>query len=352
MIRLFRRSGRSRPTKSPRLRVERLEARDVPAVFYHGGALLTHAQLSTVYYGQDWPNNFGNALDAAALDQFYKNILPSSYMSMLGEYGVGKGGFVGHDVVSGGGSPAANTTVTEAGIQGMLSTELQSGRLPESTGSQLFMVYLPPNVKSQFDVTNSAYAHHNSFQMWFTHSVQTPIGRIVWQTLDNVYYGVVPHPTGNFTISGLNFFQQQTEVSSHELTEAVTDPRVWQDAAGWHGTGWHAGAVGGNALGQEIGDLANLNYVTNFTFGFSLNPTYYTVQKEWSNYHNAAYLPPLDSSWYLPQSPLTPTSILPNIIHLAASGSTHERYVAIGTDGRFYVNWVLGANDYSGWSVA
>jgi hypothetical protein len=46
-----------------------------------------------------------------------------------------------------------------------------------------------------------------------------------------VYYAVVVDQAGNYNI-GSNYteFQNATEVASHELAEAVTDPQVWQDS--------------------------------------------------------------------------------------------------------------------------
>jgi hypothetical protein len=59
-----------------------------------------------------------------------------------------------------------------------------------------------------------------------------------------------------------------------------------KDAGGtWHGTGWHDG-TSGTALGNEIGDLANLDYTI-------LDG--YVVQREWSNYFNRDLAPLIDT---------------------------------------------------------
>src|SRR5262249_50622378 len=77
-------------------------------------------------------------------------------------------------------------------------------------------------------------------------------------------------PVGNADIHGFNAFQQQTEVSSHELAEAVTDPDTR--------TGWRDYSV----REGEIGDLA-VGY-----FGLLHG---YVVQAEYSNYYKGPVIP-------------------------------------------------------------
>src|SRR5262249_3980811 len=79
----------------------------------------------------------------------------------------------------------------------------------------------------------------------------------------DVRYAVITYPggaVGNASIRSLSAVQQLTEVSSHELAEAITDPDVNYKRLGWYD----------DRLG-EIGDIVNGQFVT-------LNG--YVVQKE------------------------------------------------------------------------
>ena len=332
---------------SVRLQLEQLEKREVPTTYgfnpfppptvtYHGGAVIPHVQEVNVFYGQDWSKT-ANVSDYQGLDQFMGTITKSSYLSMLGEYGVGLGSSLGHDMHFNWG-PAAYTTVTEQTIQNMLLSEINSGSLATPNGSTVYSVFLPPNVHSQFDSANSAMAHHSSFQI--------PVVTAVWYGNQlhfqitgyrDVYYIVVPHPQGNLADNGYNLtnlttdFQKQTEIVSHELAETVTDPRVWQDATGFHGTGWHNGTKG-NFLGDEIGDLVNQQVA--WLDG-------YAVQREWSNYWGRGISPLFDTSGG----------------HVTAGGYNVNTYYqgrhVLETVGSFsyppQMNWQLDDGSYAGW---
>ena len=128
----FRRHGAARtyaqPPRTARPQLEALEDRLVPSgVNYNGGPVLQHVQVENLYYGQAWAPNQTNINQ---LDQFMKTITGSDYMSMLGEYGVGKGSFLGHDIVNNASSPAAGATLNEFQIQYMLSQEILNKHVP------------------------------------------------------------------------------------------------------------------------------------------------------------------------------------------------------------------------------
>src|SRR5207249_5798565 len=262
------------------LQLEHLEDRKLLAVSFHGGPVIPHVKVENLYLGSDWASS-ANQLNMQQLNQSTIALTYSSYMSMLGEYGVGKGSFAKSDPVYG---QLQGSTVSETAIQSVLRTQIQLGFLDESDGSHFYVVYLPPNVHSQLDQQLGALGHHNSFDMLFWQGL--------WNySVDHVYYAVIPSPVGNpqgTSISGYSTFQQQTEIASHEIAEGVTDPQVWMDTSGnWHGTGWHDGS-NGNSLGQEIGDLVNQQVGT-------LNG--YLVQREWSNYFNRGILPQWDTAY-------------------------------------------------------
>src|SRR5205823_10709558 len=80
-----------RPPRSARPGLECLEGREVPAVTYHGGALLQNVEVQAVYYGSDW-NNAANSARRGQLESFLHDIVQGDYMDMLGNaYGTGRG---------------------------------------------------------------------------------------------------------------------------------------------------------------------------------------------------------------------------------------------------------------------
>jgi hypothetical protein len=89
--------------------------------------------------------------------------------------------------------------------------------------------------------------------------------------LGPIYYAVIPHPVGNSDNWGFNSFQQQTDVSSHELAEAATDPDCQ--------TGWQDPTTG---IEGEIGDLA---------MGYHARLDGYVVQAEYLNSYGGPVIP-------------------------------------------------------------
>jgi hypothetical protein len=260
--------------------------------------------LETVYWGQDWTQP-ANQTDQQNLDNFAKTMAQSSYLSMLGEYGVGTGSWSKNDIVTNSQSPANGGTVSDADIENMLANEIRAGNLHESTGQQVYLVYLPPGVHSSND-EHVDLAHHASFTMQFRHSgYNRYIGWYSYSTTDTVPFAVIPDPSTNSGTNpstgqgwgwnthlpgnsgagdisaGWTNFQKQTEVSSHELAEALTNPAQYQDGSGtWHG-GWWDGTTG-----NEIGDIANLD--ATYMDG-------YIVQREYSNYFGRDIAPFIDT---------------------------------------------------------
>jgi hypothetical protein len=165
-------------------------------------------------------------------------------MDMLGEYGVGRGQFVGHDFDPIGPAPANVIQIVD--IEQMLVTQLEQGLLQPPDGNLVYFVFLPPQV------TVSDGKGYQGVHTWVPN---TEFGPII--------FAVITQPYGVATLD------VQTGISSHELAEVATDPT---------GQGWFAGVPNGG----EIGDLCNDQ------FGSFKG---YVVQKEWSNQYQTGILP-------------------------------------------------------------
>src|SRR6516162_11140501 len=76
-----------------RLAVECLEGRELPAVTFHGGPVLSHVEIQPLFLGSEWATNPNLAAEANQITQYLQLLTNSSYMDMLtwAGYGVGRG---------------------------------------------------------------------------------------------------------------------------------------------------------------------------------------------------------------------------------------------------------------------
>jgi hypothetical protein len=266
-----------RPTRSVRPLLERLEDRITPVVnptlTYNGGTLLANVKVESVFYND--PTSLGLQ---PSLDNFFKAILPSQYLTGLlhrfsdGGFTIGAGSFVGH--INNGQTIAPGGTVSDGNIETMLSNQIAAHKLIAPTNNTLYFVFAPAGVEVSSFGTNSVFGflgYHSSF--------------VDSGTNKTIYYAVMPFPgsapngkhgpdgsnaslgiEAEFSL-GLNSdpftkLQDLTGVSMHELAEAITDPGVGNpDPAhpsgdlGWLDTTDPFG--NGQPGGFENGDLAN-----------------------------------------------------------------------------------------------
>jgi hypothetical protein len=121
----------------------------------------------------------------------------------------------------------------------------------------MYMIYFPtPITITMGGGTSCANMGFCAYHQSFTHNAKL------------VRYGVMPDQAAGGCATGCgpgNAFQNTTDVSSHELIEAVTDP---------DGTGWYDNNCG------EIGDICAIGQ------GEAAIVNGFTVQKEWSNKNN------------------------------------------------------------------
>src|SRR5438309_4662143 len=102
------------------LALEQLETREVPTISFHNGLVIPHVEVQPVYYGQEW-NTSAWLQRASDLNGFLGFIANSSYMDMLSEYGVARGGLLNGGIIDNGIS--AGQTVDDTAIQKMLDKD-------------------------------------------------------------------------------------------------------------------------------------------------------------------------------------------------------------------------------------
>jgi hypothetical protein len=261
-----------------RLGLEALDDRALPAVTFHGGAVLPHVQVETVYLGQVWNDPNQLQPEARRLDNFFRDITNSPYMDMLSEYGVGRGQFIGTRTLT---NAVAEGVSADWQIGWLLNSEISAWNLTAPNPNTLYVVFTPPGHSitdgNGQNSVNNFYAYHSSVENdWLSVGTSTHINYVVMPDMG--------YP--NSTIPGLTVFQTLTEAASHELAEAVTDPYYvppsWPRPAqgGWYDD--YSRDSTGALDYKEIGDEVNLQYG---------NWNGYVVQREWSNNAGTGVLP-------------------------------------------------------------
>jgi hypothetical protein len=234
-----------------------------PVLTNHGGTVLTSVQVVPIYWGAEWSTGTTAALPAQ-VDAFFDFILTSSMIDLLGEYSlsgknIGHGSRIGSVHITSsepGTTTSTGRLVTDAQIQTALQGWINARTVPATTANTLYFVYLPPNCVC--DGPSGAGASCQQFCGY-----HDAFG-------SGIYYAVIPFANCNGCVFPGNFLDTLTEVSSHELCEAITDPTL--------STWWDPNT------GNEIGDICNRQTVRLGN---------YLVQTEWSNSQTSCAIAPL-----------------------------------------------------------
>jgi hypothetical protein len=235
-----RNSNQNKQVRTFRPDLRELETRVVPAAvggnfINHGGPVLGAPKVELVFLGDAWTSN---GTLQSEVQSFAQNLVKSSFMTVLNQYGVSAGS-VDRSVVlpaSLGGGISTNQ------LQNILTQDINNGTLPAPDANTVFFVLTPPNVTvydNPFQAPNFLGYHSSLFD----------------RAGSQVAYAVVPYPGGtNPSDPGLTAFQSLTDTFSHELAEAATDPYV--NAQGYP-SGWDDYSYApGDIYDGEVGDIA------------------------------------------------------------------------------------------------
>src|SRR6266436_1795116 len=198
----------------------------------HDNEIMGAPQVVAIYWGTAF-NTGGTGKTALAinLDNFFQRLLPSRYMSLLSEYGVGSATFVGsvclpHDA----GTPE---TMNEAALETKLRAWLDGSLLPRIPGpnesSLLFAIFIPPEITVTGEDADGGCAYHKAVKY------QKGLGK------NNLFYSALKWPG---TGSSAQDLAALTGAASHELVEAFTNR---SSGRGWYDDG----------IGYEIGDACS-----------------------------------------------------------------------------------------------
>jgi hypothetical protein len=252
-----RRRARSTPARrrpSFRPDFEGLEERSLMTVTYHGGALLNHVELQTLYYGKEWYTNPDLYARTAQFDSFLSYLATSPYMDMLDKaaYNVGRGSAQGGKIYM----TDPGSSITDSDIRAGLQAAITNPNpLSHPDANRFYVVYIGPNIK----VTNDHFydpdkgRYDNSVQDFAGyHQAFTGTGALAGTT---IRYAVVTTPGGTVnngsSNSSLGTLDEMTMATSHEIAEGVTDPDVNYALKGWYDDD-KKGEIGDLAVGKTV----------------------------------------------------------------------------------------------------
>jgi hypothetical protein len=165
-----------------------------------GSWVISSPQIHMIFWGNWWITNTTGSAEYLSETQTW-NILGAdpNFYAPVQEYGVGQGQLAG-TFFSYWEVPTGN--LAESDIQKELTNEIQSGALPSPDNQSIYVVMLPVDTLSQYDIDNNFSGHHSYLN-------------------DATYAVIENNSNSDFTIS-------------HEIYESSTNPDT---SNGWWGPG-------------------------------------------------------------------------------------------------------------------
>ena len=264
---------------------------------YFGGPVISNVQVIQVLYGTGSYNAQVAGTSSPSMGNFFSDLTGtnSGYVNLLTQYNttisggtnqtIGNGTFAGLFQIT----PSAGnngSTIDDSNIQAELLAQINAGHLPapvlDAAGNvnTIYMIYFPPGKTITQGGSSSCVA--GGFCAYHGTTSSTLNGK-------NVLYGVLPDmQAGSGCATGCGTsttFGNYTSVTSHELTEAITDADVGIATTFAPPLAWY------DMNNGEIGDICNGQQGS-----YTANGTTYTIQLEFSNAASNCVLPPPPSS--------------------------------------------------------
>jgi hypothetical protein len=234
---------------------------------YGGGPLIQNVQVEPIFIEDGSTGSEVSPAFQAGLDAYFSAVTTDAYIpSQLAQYSVpanfhGLGNPAYTTGTGGKGADDANVVFTptetdlgypaidDSQIPGIIQGEINAQRTTAPTANTLYVVFTPPGdavTAGNADSIFSFLGYHTAY----------------FNGVQDVYYAVIPDESAAPNASeGFAPLQGEEVVSSHEMSEAITDPLP---ASGWVNS----------ASGEEVGDQA-----ANESYTLDGNQ----VQYEWSN---------------------------------------------------------------------
>lgn len=215
-----------------------------PGFSYHGGPVVLNPRVFALFLG-DW-GSAGNQARATRLIQYLTDLVGSTYMNILSQYGCGTSGtFIGSAFMA---NP--NHKLAEKDIHQILQTAIDNKTIPEPTNhNNVYVVFLDDltGVKDRgLKVVmcepkgDNAFGYHNVF----TTAANNPCNYAMIPGLSDLCLNETCKGAPGCSLQTTQTQEQrQTQVASHEFSEMISNPL---------GDAWFD-----DADGEENGDLCN-----------------------------------------------------------------------------------------------
>ena len=252
-----------------------------PGFSYHGGPVVASPRVFALFLG-DWTST-ANQARATRLIQYLTDLVGSTYMNILSQYGCGSSGtFIGSAFVAN-----TNHNLREKDIHHILQSAINSNAIPEPTNhNNVYIVFLDDStgVKDRGlkvvmceAKSDNAFGYHNVF----TTAANNPCNYAMIPGLSDLCLNETCKGSPTCSLNANETQEQrQTQVASHEFSEMISNPK---------GDAWFD-----DSDGEENGDLCN-----GLSGSITVNGRTWTVQRMYSkaddvssNGNNICVLPP------------------------------------------------------------
>ena len=251
-------------------------------VLYYGGPVIPSVKIVSVF----WTNQVDSTLQSG-IGNFYSTLSNSTYIDWLSEYNtnikaqdgtqgtnqtISRGSYAGAVTITP--EKATNpTTIDDTDIQAELLAQISKGTLPAPDANTLYIFHFPPNLQITLEQGGQSAASCQDFCAYH--------GATTNSTGMQIPYAVLPDMGGNCSFgcgASTNKFDISTNVVSHEIMEAITDPFVMLDTSQQAAAplAWY------DLNNGEIGDICQ-DTAGKIT---GSNGTAYVVQGGWSQVKN------------------------------------------------------------------
>jgi len=207
----------------------------------HGGPVISAPRITTSFWGAGWSTP-PNRARADRLNQFMRDFLASKYMNILTQYGVGHGAFAGETSVA-----AVAAEISDKDIHTIIQKAIDDGTIMEPGPNDCLVIFLDDGIGvKDADTTmceptsDDAFGYHFFFKTSKGHDF---FYAVIPSLNDACIHNTCPDPTQCSLQVGQTREQRQTQVTTHEVSEMLTDPKLtaWFDDDG----------------GSENGDICN-----------------------------------------------------------------------------------------------
>ncbi len=238
-----------------------------PDFVYHHGPVINTPQAYLLFVG-DW-SSAAKQNRAHRLAQFNTDLLSSQYMNILSQYGCGTSGTVVNSVYV----SNSNPSLSGQDINNILQTAINNHQIPEPTNpSNVHILYLDDNTMvDDVDLSVVMCEAINDNAFGFHYFFTTTAGNACMYAVvpglnDTCLEETCPNDSTCSLHRAETREQRQTQVTSHELSEMISDPQL---------NAWWSPTV------SENGDICNGQSST-----ITVGSNTWTVQKMYSKWHD------------------------------------------------------------------